>query len=275
MKRIYLILGAVLILTASCKKGLVDKYESSQTLSDGTTLSVSKMTDVKVPTGFKWETAKDIQVKLSTNDQRFGNALHKVEVYSANPAEGGVQLAAGSISTDKQFEAKILTATTIKQYFVVKTAPDGSKVMEKLAINGETAQLNIVVAEGNSKKMMGKTAGPDCTTGCTTTVNNPSGNLSYSSGTTCLTGNVNINNLTLSNNAIVRICGTGTVNNFNFNGSSASTLIITATGNITCDATIPVQTNVIVYGTLKTTGNNKHININSNSTFTNYGTVET
>ena len=274
MKKLILSLTVLSLFAVSCKKDLGQVNEESSPVFDGKLVSAEKMTDIKVPAGFKWETSKDIKLKLTTTDIRFDKVLHKIEVYTANPAEGGVLLSEGSIGINTAFEVSVNIPTFVSSLYLVKIAPDKSKYEEKININGTSVMMNISVQIDN-KKSLGKSSGPDCTTGCTTTENDPSGNKSYSSGVTCLTGTININNLTLQNSAVVRICGTGTISNFNFNGNSNSTLIITSTGVISSPSTIPVQTNVIVYGELKTTGNNKHININSNSTFTNFGNVET
>jgi LruC domain-containing protein len=256
------------VLFTSCKKNLEDKFEASQ--KSNTTVSANKMSELKVPAGFKWETSRDVAVKISTTDVSFSNVSHKVMVYSADPNKGGIKLAEGSISSTKAFEANINTANTIQEYFLIKVAPDQSKVMEKVKINNNAVNSTITVSATTIK--LNKTAGPDCTTGCGTVVNNPSGNLTYSSGTVCLTGNVNINTLTMQNGVIIRVCGTGTINNLNMNGNSSSQFIVTSSGTIEFTSTLPIDGNVIVYGRLFTVGN-RNININSTGTFTNYGTV--
>jgi LruC domain-containing protein len=266
-KLLILTLSAATIFT-SCKKGLEDKFAESQAMNNGNTVTVEKMTDIKVPEGFDWKTSRDVNVKITTTDDRFNNTLHLVSVYSADPSKGGIKLAEGSLSNNKAFEATINTANTINEFFLIKVAPDNSKVMEKVKINNNAVNATISVA---GITVLGKTAGPDCSTGCGTTVNNPSGNRSYSSGTTCLTGTINISNLTLSGTAVVRICGTGSINNLNMN-SSTSHLIFTSTADINFTSSMPIDGMVTNYGELSS-DNNANININSNGSFTNNGTL--
>lgn len=266
MKKSILILLATSTLLVACKKDLVNKYEESQA-----TVTVEKMSDIKVPAGFKWELASNIELTVSTSDDRFTGMYHKVLVYSADPNNGGVKMAEGSVKVGSPFVTILQTPTTIKEYYLVKIAPDDSKIMEKVTIANGKATTNITYS---LKKNLGKAAGPDCTSGCGTVVNNPSGNLTYSSGVTCLTGNINISKITLNNGAVVRICGTGVVRDLKLNGTASSQLIFTSTAVINFTSSIPVDGNIINYGTL-TSNSNANININSNGTFTNHGYVHT
>jgi LruC domain-containing protein len=267
MKKV-LILGLCFGLgLGSCKK---DKENSNNNGNTPTDVHVDKMSEIKVPAGFDWQTSRDVSVELTTNDERFNNSLHFVAIYSADPIEGGVKLAEGSFSRTKPFKAKINTVNTIQEYFIVKTAPDQSKVMETIKITNDAVLANIEV---NGFRGLNKTSGgPTCTAGCSTVVNNPSGNLTYSSGVVCLTGNVNISTLTLQNGVVVRICGDGTVNNVNMNGNASSQLIITSTAEIEFTSTLNIDRPFVNYGHISTSSN-KNVNINSTGTFTNYGEV--
>ncbi|MBC7382621.1 MAG: LruC domain-containing protein [Bacteroidia bacterium] len=271
MKNSIIYLAAALLSLSACKKGLMDKYEASKN-SNSSTLAVKaeKMSDIKVPAGFKWELSRDVQIKISTTDNRFGNAIQKLMIYSANPAVGGVKLSEGALSSTSPFEAKINVANTITEFYLVKVAPDQSKIIEKVAINNNNVSATITAT---ANVVLGKTAsGPDCTTGCTTTINNASGSQSFSSGTKCLTGTaINISKLTISGTAIVRICGTGSINDVEFSSSSAQ-LIITATGHINFTQTVAVDEGTFTnYGILSTNINN-NFNVNSTATFVNNGT---
>lgn len=268
MKNLLILTLATGMVVTSCKKDLTEQYLEN-TSTNSNQVNVNKMSDIKVPAGFNWQTSRDVNVTVKTSDNRFGTALHKVAIYSADPTKGGIKLAEGSVGLGSNFNAKINTANAITEYFVVKVAPDNSKVMEKVRINNNVVNATLTVV--SQKVNLNKSSGPDCTTGCNTTVNNPGGNLSYSSGTVCLTGSVNISNLTLSGSAIVRICGTGSINNLNFN-SSSSQLIIASTGDINFTSSTPIDGIFINYGTVSSDAN-ANININSTGTFTNYGTV--
>jgi len=250
MKKLILILSTLSIFAVSCKKELVKVNEEATPSFDGKLVSVEKMTDIKVPEGFKWETSKDIKLRLTTTDIRFEKVLHKVEVYTANPAEGGVLIAEGSLGITTAFEATVNIPTFVKTLYLVKIAPDKSKYEEKVNINGTTVLSNISV-QTETKKLLGKSSGPDCTTGCTQTVTTSNQNLNINSGdVVCVTGN-NISISFNSNGGTIRICGSNvTVQNGNLN--NGSNLIVTSTGSAS-------------FGNVNLNG--------SSSTFTNYGTA--
>ncbi len=217
---------------------------------DGKLVNVSKMTDIKVPAGFKWETAKDVQIKVTTTDLRFEKVLHKLEVYSNNPAEGGILLAEGTIGVSTAFEALVSVPSFVQSLYLVKIAPDQSRNEERVSLKGNSLQVNMSVQTEN-KKVLGKTSGPDCSTGCTQTVTSNNSNINVNSGNVvCVTGN----NITIgfnNNGGTIRICGTN-VNVQNANLSNGANLIITSTGSAT-------------FGNLNLNG--------STSSFTNYGTA--
>ncbi|MFY8022275.1 MAG: hypothetical protein ACOVP1_13810, partial [Bacteroidia bacterium] len=265
MKKSIIVLLAGVLSLGACKKTLESKFEESNTAE----VKVSKMSEIKVPANFKWELTKLVNVKINLEDNSFGALKHKVQVFLQDPIKLGGSLAEGALSLTQAFESEIAVPSATTELYVVRTAPDNSKTIEKIQIANNTVRLTV---KAEMKKSLGKSAGPDCTTGCGTVVNNPSGNLTYSSGTTCLTGAVNINNLTLQNDAIVRICGTGSINNLNLNGTSASQIIFTSTANINFTSSTPIDGNFINYGTI-TSDANANININSTGVFTNHGTV--
>jgi LruC domain-containing protein len=268
MKKLFIVGLCIGLGVISCKK---DKENTNNTGGTPNEVHVNNMSEIKVPAGFDWKTSRDVSVELTTNDNRFANALHFVAIYSADPIEGGVKLAEGAFSLNKPFEAKINTVNTIQEYFIVKTAPDQSKSIETIKITNDAVVANI---EANGFRGLNKSGlGPTCTSGCSTVVNNPSGNLTYSSGVVCLTGNVNISTLTLQNAVVVRICGDGEINNVNMNGNASSQLIITSTAEIEFKSTLNIDRPFINYGHISTSSN-KNVNINSTGTFTNYGEVE-
>ncbi len=262
MKKLFIYLAFASIALSACKKELINKNEPSQNTGD---IKADKMSDIKVPAGFNWEMSRDVNVKISTSDNRFAGAIHKVEVYNGNPGNGGIKLAEGPVSITKAFEAKINIANTITELYLVKLAPDLSKQIEKVSIINKSVQATINAAV---PVKLGKSGpGPDCTTGCSSTISLTSGTYTASSGVVCIT-NLNINgNLTISNGATVRICGTGTINTLTL--GSSSTLIITNTANITFTQKVTSRGTVTNYG-IMTTAQDLEANT---GTFTNNETV--
>lgn len=271
MKRFIIISGSLILALGACKKDI--KKDESLFNNNGSTQStdvsnVKSMNDLKVPAGFTWESSKDVTFSIGVNDTRFGESKHVVSIYTGDPSTGAAIIARGSASVSSAFEAKIYLPTAQKEVFVVKKAPDGSVNTQRIFVSG--SRVSVQLGSSSITKLgKGTVAGPDCNSGCSSTVNNASGNLSYSSGTICLTGSFSIGNLTLDNSVVVRICGTGTINNLNFN-SSSSNFIVTATGNVTFTSSTPIDGLFTNYGTI-TTQSNCNFNVNSVGVFTNEG----
>jgi len=286
MKKLSLLLSLSIVFFVSCKQNIIEKSE----LNTKTTAPVSaqKMSEIVVPDGFKWETSRDVAVKITSNDIRFGNVLHKVEIYSANPAEGGIKLAEGGLTPTKSFDANISTASFIKSFYIVKVAPDNSKLIEKFDITGNHLTAEVKVSS-TQKTSLGKSAGPDCSSGCTQTITSNNQNLNINNGdVVCVTGN----NITIGFNAnggTIRICGTN-VTLQNANLSNSSSLIVTSTGsasfsNLNMNGSATTITNygtmqvsnsfspggsIVNHGTITTTGD---YNLNTNAAQVNNGTI--
>jgi LruC domain-containing protein len=263
MKNLFYLFISFLMMATACRKPI----ENANPVNDR--MSVSKMTDINVPNGFLWGTTKKVQIRIELAVNPYIGKMQKLYFYDSNPATGGRLLLEGAVSDMHAFEALLSVPTTVSKIYMVRETPDKSKYIEKFVL-GASTQINKRI-EPSTVQSFGKTAsGPDCSTGCTNTVNNASGNLTYNSGTVCLTGNFTIANLTLSSNVVVRICGTGTISNLKFN-SKTSELIVTSSGNVTFTSTTPIDGKFTNYGTVATLGNS-NFNVNRDALFTNYGT---
>jgi LruC domain-containing protein len=238
MKKIlYLASIFLMIAISSCKK-----QEITSDLLNSQTLSTSA--------NFNWKSAKEVGFEIEVADTRFGNALHAVSVYTADPDNNGELLTEGSASTTTKFKSRIELAMPIQEVFVVKSAPNGTKISQTVPINGTSVKLIIgsesisgaLAVNSSSKITMAKTSvatSPNCTTGCNfikvLMLNDET--VSVSNGQTlCVSGsnktfNLNIN----SGGGTIRICGTNLTLKYvndNSNGS-AITIIVTSSGVVT------------------------------------------
>lgn len=249
---------AVVFIMASCQKEL-----NAPKLNGNLDVKANSVRDIKVPAGFQWNTTREIQVKVQLTESSFGSLYHKVEVFSDDPAKGGRKLAQGSVSMQEAFATKLTIPTAWKEVFIVKTAPDNS-TQSRLV----TASDKIELALGNKPlQKMGKSAGPDCSSGCTSTISMTS-NRTVSSGTVCITNNTISGNLTISGSATVRICGSGTIAQLTV--SSGSTLIIASGANVNFSEKVTSYGTFTNYGTITTVAKDLEVNT---GTFTNNGTV--
>ena len=287
MKKISLILVACILSLASCKKDLEKKFETDQNSTIST--EVSKMSEIKVPANFKWELTKSVSVKVNLEDNSFGALKHKIQIFLEDPSNKGISLAEGALSLAQEFESTVAVPSATKELFVVRTAPDNSKMIEKVTISGTNTVLLNIKPVLKKTFSLGKSASPDCNTGCTQTISTSNQNLNVNNGDViCVTGN----NITIGFNAnggTIRICGSNvTVQNANLNNSSV--LIVTSTGsasfgNLNMNGATTVFQNwgtvsmsssfspggsIINHGTINTNGD---YNLNTQSTQTNNGTI--
>lgn len=274
-KFLSIVLGLAVIV-ASC---------TSELIVDGT--KTNDINSLVVPAGFDWKTSRDVNFNISISDIRFKSALHVVSVYGADPTTGAVALSKGAASISSPFLTKISIPSSVKEVYFVKTAPDGTKITQKVAL---TASSSLTVSLGtvssgrfgvssDSEKYVtaaSSETSPDCSTGCdisvssgtTIDLNNSTGSKTY-----CLTGSdytVNFNPNTL-NGGTLRICGTNiTLNNLNFNSGAKYTVIITSKGSANFSNVNWNSADVTVknFGTLNSSGN-----LIVGGTFYNYGVV--
>lgn len=258
--------------------------------------TVSNMSDLKIPVGFTWENSTDIYFDISITDTRFGDAVHVVSIFDADPAFNGKLLSKGSASLKLPFSTKIYIPNTIKKVYVVKTAPDNTSSTLTVPISGSKLNIQLSATVKNSNilavgenKMAGIDDSPDCNKGCTETITKSNTNINANKGDViCITGSditVGFN----ANGGTIQICGSNvTVQNANLNNDA--TLIITKTasvnfGNINMNGN---KTTFINYGIADVSGSfspggsftneNKFttkgdFNLNSKSTFANNGVV--
>lgn len=279
---------AIILLCAftiiSCKKQQDDDQLKTQL----------KMDNLVVPAGFSWETAKDINFKISISDMRFDNAAHIISIYNADPLIGGTLLSRGTASKNTPFESRISIADTRKEVFVVKTSPDNSSITQIVPVDQADLAVTLgsakVVTTLNSKKAVVQATAEDCTTGCTTTITSSNTNLNVKDKEViCVTGS----NITIGfngNGGTIRICGTNvTVTNASLNNKAS---LIIAKGASVTFSTLNLNgadASVINYGKLTVDGSfspggalvnhgelniGDDFNINAKGTFTNNGNVD-
>ncbi len=259
MKKIFFLSLTSLFLLPSCKKAAVSQLQENPSVE----VSAQKMSQIKVPMGFNWETSRNVNLKISTTDSRFGTSLHKLIVYSADPNQGGVKLVEGSISLGNDFKANVSITNSVRTLFLVKIAPNQSKLMEKVSIENNALVANMSIL-ANPK--LNKEAGPDCSTGCTSNYSLTGGTTyTASAGTVCIS-NTNINgSIIIANGATVRICGNGNLANITL--ASGATLILTNNANVNITQKFISNGTVSNYGTVRF---HQDLEINS-GTFTNHG----
>ncbi|WP_207425438.1 LruC domain-containing protein [Pedobacter sp. SYSU D00535] len=252
--------------------------------------------DVEIPSDFSWATSRTIKFDISINDNRFKDASHRISIYRGNPFSGGTVLARGAASETLSFQTSLYLADTLKEVYLLKTAPDLSTSMQKVALNAANISVALgavtppsVSAKTSVKRVSATPASPDCTSGCTQTISSNNTNINTNSGdVVCITGsnitvgfnanggtiricgsNVTVQNASLNNSAKIIIASSASVrfSNLNTNSTTAS---IQNFGNVSINGSFAVRGVFENYGTFSTTGD---FDLNDGSTFSNDGTI--
>lgn len=270
-KSLFLVTG--LALLASCAKEEATPVASS---------TPTKTSEIVAPRNFAYSTVRPVNFNLQI--QNAVNSVYKVELSDEWPYLPTARvLYTGLTGSNGQLQKSIQLSATVTEVYVKITNPGGSAMVTKHAIAGNSL---FVVAGKTGSANKTTTLSPNCTSGCTTTLTSPSGNITANNGgTTCLTGTFN-GGITVSNNSTLRICGTATIQwgsinngckleitsgatvtvlNLNFNGSSPS--FENWSNTVTFSSNLAYSGNVTNHGTLTV---NQDFNMNA-GTFTNNG----
>ncbi|WP_207422087.1 LruC domain-containing protein [Desertivirga brevis] len=226
-------------------------------------LSAKKLSDVKVPEGFTWESSRNVTFKVNITDNSFGNLLSVVAIYGPDSK----LIAKGSAGVGKSFETTAYLPNTVTEAYIIRTAPDNSNTTEKVTLN--KAEVNVSFAQSavtvSSAKSSNKVlaTSPNCTSGCTQSVSLSSNNqtVTISGGkTVCVSGSNKTLDVSFTNGGgTLRLCGTNlTIADLDDNKINDPMKIVVTDGSI---VTFDDK-------------NNKATNFNqNNNTLENYGTI--
>ncbi|EHQ27988.1 LruC domain-containing protein [Mucilaginibacter paludis] len=283
-----------LFAVTSCKK--------SANGPDTSTNTVNSINDIVVPSGFNWESSRNVTFNISVADTRFDTptkkATFKIAIYNADPFAGTAltPVAVGSASTTAPFSTKLYLSTQINTVYIMKTAPDNSSIVQKQTLTSTSVALTlgavdptyVVSSTAASKQVTANPTSPDCSSGNPVNITASRSGLDMNSGDLyCVTAdNVTIG-LQNVNGGTLRICGNNVTVTGNLGSNGA--LVITSghsatfTGNLNSS-----NASVTNFGTLTIPGNRADAggfynygvcniggdcNMNGGSTFVNGGTL--
>lgn len=123
MKYLYLLFTLIsLAFLSSCRKA--DPLEKRTGLA----------AIVSAPAGFTFETARNINFKVSITDTRYGKLIYLISIYDADPALGGHLLSKGSATVNLAFTSKVYLTRQVISVFMVKKAADNSTTSQTIPV---------------------------------------------------------------------------------------------------------------------------------------------
>ena len=134
MKKKLLALSLItIVLMAACKK------QADQTAAT----TVLSTTDIKVPTGFTWESYRNITFTVTLIDALFPTKAHVVSIYDGSPANGGNLLAKGTATVATAFKSKVYLSNQVVNIYVATTFQDGSRILQKVPVNKSDVEISV------------------------------------------------------------------------------------------------------------------------------------
>lgn len=245
---------------------------------------------IKVPTGFSWQTSREVSFSIKVADVRFNDLKHIISIYSSAPKIGVNPISKGAASVSSSFNTKISIATSLKELYIVRTSPDGSKTTEKVLLD-TSPKVNVLLGGissartavddfgsfSNYQSIVTETS-PDCNTGCNTSIdeNTSNKNLALDSKVICLTGSnyaVNVSSINPTGGGTIRVCGTNiTINNLALDGSLYYNLVVTSGASATLNNFTWGSSNATIknFGTLNVANTSS---LSMSGSLTNFGTI--
>jgi len=208
--RFFLIAGLSLIIGLSaCKK------ESNPSNTNDSVLPTN-IFDLKVKEDFNFKSTRDIKMRVNIENGNYAGEVYRINVYDDFPTIANT-ITSGITKVGDDLELSFRIPSALEYLYIEKVASTGARELQRVAAANYMA-ANFSTSQTLQLKSQ-PSSGLNCTTGCSTTYNNYSGNLSLSSGTVCLTGTYS-GNLTVSGSTIIRICGNVNIGTINVNGSN-------------------------------------------------------
>lgn len=104
---------------------------------------VKSTSDVIAPTGFTWESSRNVNFTINVSNGQSPNLIHVISLYDGDPATGGSLISKGSATTKFGFKCKVYLPNQISQVFVTGAFPNGSIINKKLIISNTDLKLTI------------------------------------------------------------------------------------------------------------------------------------
>jgi LruC domain-containing protein len=150
------LLFGLALLTASCKK------------ENTVTIDTDKLSGFTAPSGFDFATIRNVSLSIGITDTRFGNNPFVVGIYLTAPNPGDLPIAKGRASLTSPFLVPVQVPSVVTSLYVVKTAIDGSSVIQKVNLNEISTSLSntdasyAINAVSKTRTTMQAVAEPSC-----------------------------------------------------------------------------------------------------------------
>jgi LruC domain-containing protein len=226
-----------------------------------------------VPSSFTWETTRAVAISIQSGDANANGLLYRVGIYTGNPASSA-PINNGAVGYGYPYRLTINLPVTTHTLYLKVASPTGGESIVSQEIGGSTLTYTIpaTTKARNSALKSVASSGPDCSTGCTTSISG-SGTATITGGSTyCITSSFtgDLNFDSKNGGGTVRICGSATIKTATL---GASCNLVVAEGGTLDVETLTMNDNAQLTAWPNATVKVAQLNMNSaTSTITSYTT---
>lgn len=255
--RILIYAFSIALIAASCKKSSFEENSNpEETLT--------------IPSSFTWETTRAVSINIQSGDANANGLLYKVSIYTSNPTSGSTPINSGAVGYGYPYKLTQNLPVTTKTLYLKISYPTGGETTVSQDISGNTLSYTIPsTVKAKSQKTV-VISGPDCNTGCESSISGSATATITGGKTYCITGTFNgaLNFEFWSGGGTLRICGNATITSATL-GSNCN--IVVAEGGTLNVQNLSMDANSQIVAWPNTTVKFESLNMNSsNSSITNY-----
>lgn len=255
--RILIYTLSIALMAVSCKKSSFEENSNpEETLT--------------VPSSFTWETTRAVNINIQSGDANANGLLYKVSIYTSNPTSSSTPINSGAVGYGYPFKLTQNLPVTTKTLYLKISYPTGGETTVSQDISGNTFSYVIPSTVKAKTQKTVVISGPDCNTGCESTISGSATATITGGKTYCITGTFNgaLNFEFWSGGGTLRICGNATITSATL-GSNCN--IVVAEGGTLNVQSLSMDANSQIVAWPNTTVKFESLNMNSSSSsLTNY-----
>lgn len=217
----WMILTAIALVTfglTSCNKDTDN--------NDDTTVK-SKMTELKVPANFNWNSSRQVNLNIVYNLQNASGLLSKISVFAGDPSVDGKLLVNGSIGYGFPMKSTVAVPTNLTSLYIKLEKAEGGSEIVTANISGTSLTYTFTGTTKQTKDAVALESGPDCNSGCDVEISGNTDVTIKNGQTYCVktTFSGNIFFEPWNGGGTLRVCGTANIGNINNPGNNCNIIV--------------------------------------------------
>ncbi|MFA5849418.1 MAG: LruC domain-containing protein [Bacteroidales bacterium] len=99
-----------------------------------------------IPKNFDWKMVKELNCTIRVNSISgiSDNTIRVIRIFNSSQLSDGTLIASGAAKPDMAFNVKLTLPTALQSIYVQQILPDGTKIMQVVAVTGSTLNINFL-----------------------------------------------------------------------------------------------------------------------------------